>query len=170
MVVSLVKRPCHGYTATSDTLRLPAGKHTDVTGMSLGVLPHLQAPDIGLQAYHIGYNSACKKPESLPSVFRWGQHPNSTTLMMVEDNYGTSISIPGHPEVLLFKFEVDNTGPPTVESVEQFWHQTAEEYPNAEIVASSLDEFALSVLNSQVGCWQQLFHCLSVDPLPPLGL
>jgi hypothetical protein len=125
------------YSKTHGTV---AGKHTDVPGMSKSAIPILSAN--GIQGYHIGYNGACKKPESVPAISRW-QHSLSGTevVLMAEDNYGTSIRAPGSSVVLAFMYQIDNTGPPSAEEVVTFWEAIRTQYPSSTPIVSSLDGY-----------------------------
>ena len=71
----------------------------------------------------------------------------TSLLTMVNDNYGSRISVPGSPHVLAFLYSMDNTGPPPNASVvEAWWASTAAAYPHAELRVSSLDAFAAALL------------------------
>jgi len=52
------------------------------------------------------------------------------------------IVLPGMTDALVLLMQVDNRGPPTVDQVLQGWADTATVFPSAELVSSSLDEFA----------------------------
>lgn len=56
---------------------------------------YLTIPPLCMQGYHIGYNGACLKPQSVPPISRW-QHKGTGTeiVLMAEDNYGTMIRAP----------------------------------------------------------------------------
>ena len=47
---------------------------------------------------------------------------------------------------LVFLYTVDNSGPPSAEQVTIFWQNLQQQHPHAEILASSLDDFAAEVL------------------------
>jgi len=122
-----------------------AGKHADVAGMTKSAIPLLAAA--GIRGFHIGYNGACKKPESLPPISRW-KHPGTDTelILMAEGNYGTSIRSPQSSTMLVFMYQVDNTGPPSAEEVLDFWDAIRIQYPNSSPIASSLDSYVGDVL------------------------
>jgi len=125
------------YNKTHGSL---AGKHTDVPGMSKSAIPILHAA--GIRGYHIGYTGACNKPESVPPISRW-QHPASGTevILMAENNYGTTIRVPGSPAMLAFMYQIDNSGLPTAEAVLAFWSFIRAQYPNSTPIVSSLDDY-----------------------------
>jgi hypothetical protein len=122
----------------------------------------------GIKGYHIGYNGACKKPESVPAISRWrhsastGPAPPSSpsspsppsedvteVLLMTEDNYGTTIRVPGSDTMLAFMYQIDNTGPPTAEEVLAFWAGLRLQYPRADLLVSSLDGYVADVLSEK---------------------
>ena len=117
----------------------------DVPGMSISAIPILSSA--GLRAYHIEYNGACKKPEVLPLVFRWRAPTGEEILAMVENSYGHEICAPGSLHVLSFMYQVDNSGPPALNDVLAFWAMLRLRFPKANLTASSLDAYALAVLN-----------------------
>ena len=141
----MAKRLNKRYNKSHGTL---AGKHTDVPGMSRSAIPLLAAN--GILGYHIGYNGACKKPESLPPIFRW-QHEESGTevVLMAEGNYGTRIHAPRSSSLLAFMYQIDNTGPPTASDVLAFWGAVRAQYPNAEAISSSLDAYVADIVEDK---------------------
>lgn len=62
--------------------------------------------------------------------------------------YGHQIIIPGFNEAFVYDFGLDNTSPPNATSVIQFWADLQKQFPNAKIIASSLDAFAASVIKN----------------------
>lgn len=122
-----------------------AAKSTDVPGMSRAVVSILAKH--GVRALHIGYNGACRVPE-IPTTFFWQDvATNSSILVFVENGYGVGIRNVGD-EALAFNYGIDNSAPPTPEQVIENWAVFRTKYPNAQIVSSSLDDFALFVLNA----------------------
>ena len=116
-------------------------KQTDVPGFSRSVIPYLAKHNIS--ALHIGYNAACKVP-TVPPVFRW-QHPETQTeiIVMVEPTYGDFVRVESFPDTALaFMYTSDNNEPPNSTQVTLFWDNLRFRYPNAQIVASSLDAYA----------------------------
>ncbi|WP_416173603.1 hypothetical protein, partial [Clostridium perfringens] len=61
-------------------------------------------------------------------------------------DYGASFSIDGLDEVLEFAHTGDNLGPQSEEDVEKEFNRIKAKYPNAEVEASTLDEFAKAVI------------------------
>ena len=120
-------------------------KSTDVPGLSKAAIPILAAA--GKKAIHLGYNSACRVP-NIPQAFLWTIKDSNTQLLtFVNNNYGSEIRVPGSTHALVFHYNSDNSGPPTsVSEVVNFWNSTQQRYPNANLILSSLDDFALAIL------------------------
>lgn len=120
-------------------------KSTDVPGMSRSTIPWLAAA--GKRAMHLGYNSACRVPD-IPMAFNWVHAETGTSMLtFVNDNYGSTIVVPGSPHALAFFYSPDNTGPPPdAASVSSWWTSTSAAFPKATVVLSSLDAFAQAVL------------------------
>ena len=119
-------------------------KSTDVPGLSRSVIPILRAA--GRRAVHMGYNSACRMA-AIPQSFMW-THPESggSLLAMANNNYGSTIVVP--PHALVWKYQSDNTGPPTPTEVDAFVASLHAAWPGASVALSSLDAFAAAVLAS----------------------
>jgi hypothetical protein len=141
------------------------GKHTDVPGMSKSTIPALAKN--GIKMYHIGYNAACAKgTRFLAPAFRWRHEEQGVMhelITLVNNNYGSEIivrgndgihmaiqpfhGVPGAEDVaLVFQFNADNLAPPTSAQMISSWAALAKKYPDAEIKASSLDDFAREVI------------------------
>lgn len=120
-------------------------KSTDVPGLSKSAIPILAAA--GKKAIHLGYNSACRVP-NIPQAFLWTHAESNTQLLtFVNNNYGSEIRVPGSAHALVFHYSPDNSGPPqSVQEVIDFWNSTQMRYPNAKLLLSSLDDFALAIL------------------------
>jgi len=120
-------------------------KSTDVPGLSKSAIPILAAA--GKKAIHLGYNSACRVP-NIPQAFLWTHAESNTQLLtFVNNNYGSEIRVPGSTHALVFHYSMDNSGPPqSVSEVVNFWNATQLRYPNAQLLLSSLDDFALAIL------------------------
>ena len=120
-------------------------KSTDVPGLSKSAIPALAAA--GKRAIHLGYNSACRVP-NIPQAFLWTHEETATQLLtFVNNNYGSEIIVPGSAHALSFHYSPDNSGPPgSVKEVQDYWAATQARFPNAQLVLSSLDDFALAIL------------------------
>jgi len=161
-----------------------AAKLTDVTGLSRSALPALVAS--GVRAVHVGYNgvgglpkvvstndtnttpfergeSFCGHDKGCPAeaVFRFKEPTTEAEIfMMIEDNYGTEIAVPGNARlarvagrdvsgsdgdgahILLLHYTADNSGVPTIDEVEKFWAGVQTRFPHSEVVLSTLDDFS----------------------------
>ena len=120
-------------------------KSTDVPGLSKSAIPFLAAA--GKKAIHLGYNSACRVPH-IPMAFLWTHEETETQLLtFVNNNYGDLIIVPNSSHALAFLYSPDNSGPPSsAAEVTQWWASTQARFPNAQIVLSSLDDFAKAIL------------------------
>eukprot|EP00048_Salpingoeca_helianthica_P000142 m.39581 g.39581 ORF g.39581 m.39581 type:complete len:846 (-) comp10164_c0_seq1:126-2663(-) len=133
----------------------------DVPGMTRGAVPLLAAA--GIKAIHIGVNDF-STPPAVPhtspeyfgasSVFWWEDPATATrVLTYYASSYseGSSVpemavTVPGFNEALVFLFHVDNTGPQDPAQVLAGWSATSMVYPNAQLVASTLDDFTTALL------------------------
>lgn len=124
-----------------------AGKMTDVPGHTIGIVPALE--DAGIRYLHLGVNPASAVPD-VPEFFRWQAPDGSEVVVNYAHNYGATsheVAVPaGSRDGLYFAFTGDNHGPPSADDIEELFAALAAEHPGANIVASSLDEFARSVL------------------------
>lgn len=125
-----------------------------MAGASRSIVPILA--DAGVKAVHWGWNPGCVTPH-LPSVLRW-LHPETGTelLLMIADSYGGEVTmadsykgeqaphvhVPGWDQALVFMYSTDNHAPPTADAIEAYWRHTQAQFPNARIVANSMDSFA----------------------------
>lgn len=146
------------------------GKLTDVTGMTRAAVPVISK--YGVKAFHVGYNgvgglpilpgqgtpyqsgsSFCGLDSGCPmeAVFRWKDVESETELlMMIEAQYGGMIPIPVGPTeeiALYFYYTMDNGGVPKPEEVTNLWANLRTQYPNVQLVASTLDDFMQDVLD-----------------------
>jgi hypothetical protein len=62
--------------------------------------------------------------------------------VMMEQHYGSHIVLPGFDQALRWQITGDNGYPPSPQSVQRFWREVQAEFPNAELQASTLDNFA----------------------------
>lgn len=115
-----------------------AAKMTDVPGHSIAIVPLLA--EAGVEVLHIGVNEASMPPD-VPPVFRW-KFGDSAVNVIYESSYGNVTVIDSLEEALALVFTGDNMGPPTKEMVRQSYQKLQERFPEAELVVSSMDEFA----------------------------
>jgi hypothetical protein len=146
-----------------------AAKMTDVPGHTRGIVPLLA--EAGVRFLHIGVNPASTPPD-VPPVFRWKDPSgDEVTVMYQKGSYGELMLVPGMDEAIAFAHTGDNLGPQNVEGVLGAFRALRERFPGAEVVASTLDDFALAledardslpVISGEIGdTW---IHGAATDP------
>lgn len=120
-----------------------AAKMTDVPGHTKAIIPLLAKA--GIKFLHLGVNPASAVPE-VPDFFTWIGTDGSEVIICYSYNYGQDCILPCMKEALYFAHTPDNCGPQNKEMVIEQFNQLKEKYPNAEIVASTLDDFAEALL------------------------
>jgi hypothetical protein len=133
-----------------------AAKMTDVPGHTIAMLPLLA--EAGVELLHFGVNEASTPPD-VPPVFRW-KHGDSAVNVIYESSYGNVTMLDSLDEALALIFTGDNIGPPNKEMVLQSYQKLRERFPEAELLASSMDSFAevlrtvqdqLPVITAEIG-------------------
>lgn len=146
-----------------------AAKMTDVPGHTRGIVPLLAEAEI--QFLHIGVNAA-STPPAVPPVFVWQAPGNADIMVMYQKgSYGDLQIVPGLDEAIAFAHTSDNLGPQTVEQVREAYARLRAAFPDAEIIASTMDAFAqklrqikgqLPVVTAEIGdTW---IHGAASDP------
>ena len=135
-----------------------AAKMTDVPGHTRGIVPVLA--DKGIKMLHIGVNGCSTVPE-VPTFFRWlDEESGKEAIMFYDSQYGGGNILPDGRTAVEISFTGDNEGPHTIEAVKKIYAGLHEKYPNAKIVAGSLNDVAeaiekcrdkLPVLTSEIG-------------------
>ena len=140
----------------------PVLSQRDVPGLTKAVVPRLVGR--GIKAISVGVNPGTAPP-AVPSPFVWKFDEGDTDgviFFQVKGGYPLNPGVdPAHPrglakdkchsvdgldEVLCFAFRTDNTGPPVnVQEVLGWYEILRAEFPGAELVASTFDNF-LSVV------------------------
>ena len=120
-----------------------AAKMTDVPGHTKAIIPLLAKS--GIEFLHIGVNPASAVPQ-VPDFFTWVGVDGSEVMVCYSYSYGQDCILPCMKEALYFAHTPDNCGPQTKEMVIKQYDELKEKYPNAEIVASTLDDFAEALL------------------------
>lgn len=147
-----------------------AAKMTDVPGHTRGIVPLLA--EAGIAFLHIGVNPASTPPD-VPPVFVWRAPDGSDVMVMYQrGSYGDVTTVPGLDEAIAFAHTNDNHGPQSVDDVIATFAALRERFPGAEIVASTMDDFArallsvkqqLPVITDEIGdTW---IHGTGTDPL-----
>ncbi len=146
-----------------------AAKMTDVPGHTRGIIPLLAAA--GVRFLHIGVNEGSTMPQ-VPPVFRWKGPAGVEIVVMYEQGYGHAATVPGLEHALAFGHTIDNLGPQSPDEVRQVWSEMQAAFPGAQVVASTLDDFAdallplresLPVVTAEIG--DSWIHGAGSDPL-----
>lgn len=146
-----------------------AAKMTDVPGHTRALVPLLA--EAGIKLLHIGVNEASSVPE-VPPVFVWrDEATRSEVIVIYHHAYGGLTQIAGLNDVLALVLTGDNEGPPSEESIAATFASLQKQLPDAQVIASSLDDFArpleavrgkLPVITSEIGdTW---IHGAGTDP------
>lgn len=120
-----------------------SAKMTDVPGHTISMVPHLAKA--GVSFLHIGVNGGSPLPD-VPPLFVWRAPTGEEIVVQYDASYGSSEPVGGLDELLVIENSADNTGPPKTSEVLAVYERLRESYPQARIIASSLDAYARSVL------------------------
>ena len=139
-----------------DKFSLPRKKtmsQRDVPGLTQSVIPLMLKQ--GVQALSVGVNGG-SAPPNVPKAFIWknGQTNQSIRAFWVQGGYAgihtvepfSYTQVPGSDQAMVLAWRGDNAGPPpTAQDVISDWEKLAKEFPGAEIVASTFDQYVDSV-------------------------
>jgi len=135
-----------------------AAKMTDVPGHTRSIVPIFAQQ--GIKMLHVGVNGCSSVPD-VPSFFRWQDERSGTELLVCYDSqYGGCSVLPDGKTAVQISFTGDNEGPHTLQQIKKIYADLHGKYPNAKIVAGSLDDVAsaleksrdnLPVLKSEIG-------------------
>ncbi|HKL73516.1 MAG TPA: DUF5054 domain-containing protein [Clostridia bacterium] len=144
-----------------------AAKMTDVPGHTKAIIPILQ--EFGIKLLHIGVNGASCLP-CVPEAFLW-EYKGSEVMVIYDGSYGSLYKNEYIDDILCFIHSNDNHGPSGQEKIDAIYKKLKIEYPDYEICASTLDEYAeklykvkdkLPKITSEIGdTW---IHGLASDP------
>lgn len=124
-----------------------AAKMTDVPGHTRAMVPLLA--NAGVKFLHIGVNEASTPPD-VPPIFIWKDSATDTDLMvMYHNSYGDVTVIPSLHEAVAIILTGDNMGPQTIDEIRAIYQQLQARFPEAKIIASTLDEFAQKAILAQ---------------------
>ncbi len=138
--------------------RKTSASHKDDMGHPISTIPTLAQN--GITSMHIGTNPLCRGAD-VPSAFIWKhEDTNEELLVMYYNNpsaatpcsgenciYAGDVVLPGFDQAMIYHFTVDNTGPPhSIDDVIRVWSEIKNHYPNAELVASTLETYSQSLL------------------------
>ncbi len=145
-----------------------AAKMTDVPGHTRALVKALSRH--GKKYLHIGVNPSSMVP-GVPTTFLW-KSGEDEVIVQYSFVYGAPCYVEGMDEVLEFAHTGDNLGPQSPDDIESEMARIAASYPNAKIVASTMDEYAkvlweyrdkLPVVREEIGdTW---IHGVGSDPL-----
>ena len=156
-------------------VRTIAAKMSDVPGHTRGIIPLMA--ERGITFLHIGVNAASPAPD-VPPVFRWREPKSGAQLVVMYHTagYGGAARIEGLDHALGFAHTEDNLGPQSRLDVIQALDRFRSRFPDYEVRASTLDEFAahlegfsdrLPVIAEEIGdTW---IHGTGSDPLKTAG-
>lgn len=144
-----------------------AAKLTDVPGHTKAMIQSMVKH--GKKYLHVGVNPSSMNPE-VPSSFLWKSGQNEI-LVQYSPVYGSACYVEEMEQVLEFFFTGDNLGIPSKQQVLEFLDDLERKYPNAEIIASTLDEYAAQVWkykNKLPVVWEEIgdtwIHGVASDP------
>jgi hypothetical protein len=121
-----------------------AAKMTDVPGHTRAIVPLLA--EAGIQFLHIGVNPASTAPD-VPDAFVWQHFDGSEVVVMYEKAYyGATRRVPGMSSALAIAHTNDNLGPNDPDEIARIYAGLREQFPNAQLVASRLDDYAEDLL------------------------
>eukprot|EP01083_Nonionella_stella_P103862 297095_1 len=124
----------------------------DVPGLTRSIIPILSRNNI--TGVSIGVNGGSAPPD-VPSIFRWNDPQSNQTIIGLWNagGYGSVSNSPvfmnGFNEALVFAWKGDNAGPPTPTEAESFYNQTKQQFPNANILSSSITNFVNALLKNE---------------------
>ena len=137
-----------GSLALSDSLdrrfgtKTTGAKMADVPGHTRGLVAPLVAH--GIQFLDIGVNGA-SRPAEVPLLFVWKNHEGASIVVMYHHGYGSTVRVPGSDLAIAIIVRDDNSGPHTTAEVANIYSGLSRQFPNAEILPTSLTEIANAV-------------------------
>jgi len=149
--------------------RTIAAKMTDVPGHTRAIIPLMV--DAGLKCLHIGVNPASSAPD-VPPAFVWRSPEGAEIIVLYSaGSYGALHALDGLDDALFIAHTNDNLGPPSVDDVLEIFDWARQQFPGADVKASTLDAFTrqlitvkqtLPVVTCELGdTW---IHGLGTDP------
>ncbi len=115
-----------------------AAKMTDVPGHTKGLVPFLAKH--GIKLLHIGVNGASALVD-VPDCFLW-KNGDSEIVVIYSGAYGGAFESELVEEILYFDHTLDNHGAPSPEKVLEHFDEIQKQYPEHEITAGTIDDFA----------------------------
>lgn len=118
-----------------------SAKLTDVPGHTKGLVSLLSRH--GVKLLHIGVNGASAMVD-VPPCFLW-KNGNDEIVVIYSGDYGGAFKSDLIDEVLYFDHTVDNRGAPSPERVIEKFNAIQAEYPDYEVTAGTMDDFAEAI-------------------------
>ncbi len=115
-----------------------SAKMTDVPGHTKGLVKLLAKH--GIKLLHIGVNGASALVQ-VPPCFLW-KNGDDEIVVIYSGDYGGAFKSEFVDEVLYFDHTLDNHGAPSPQKVLNKINKIQEEYPDYEITAGTMDDFA----------------------------
>ena len=150
-----------------------SAKLTDVPGHTKGLVKALYAH--GIKLLHIGVNGASTLPE-VPPCFLW-KCGDAEIVVIYSGAYGGAFKCEFIDEILFLDHTLDNHGAPSAEKLLGKLAAIKREYPDYEVTAGSMDDFAeaiwekrkqLPVVENEIGdTW---IHGSAADPYKSAAL
>ena len=150
-----------------------AAKMTDVPGHTKGLVSLLARS--GIKLLHIGVNGASALVD-VPPCFVW-KNGDDEIVVIYSGDYGGAFSCDLVDEVLYFDHTLDNHGAPSPQKVLDKINDIQSEYPDYEITAGTIDDFAeiiwevrekLPVFEGEMG--DSWIHGSAADPYKSASL
>lgn len=150
-----------------------SAKMTDVPGHTIAMVPLLH--EYGIKMLHIGVNESSAVP-NIPDVFLW-RYQGSEVVVVYNKSYGGDFTYEGIDAMVAFCHTSDNCGPVNLEQARENYIKYSNKFPDAEIIASGLDEIAeklwavrntLPVVTSEIG--DSWIHGSTTDPFKAAAL
>jgi hypothetical protein len=116
-------------------------KMTDVPGHSRGLIAPLAAN--GIKFLNIAANTSCTPPD-IPPMFVW-KDPEGASLIIMYQEYGGIMQVPGSDLVVDVEMRNDNDGPHTLEAIAKIYADRRKQFPHAQVTAANLSEIAAAV-------------------------
>lgn len=118
----------------------------DVTGATRAVLPLLNAH--GIEGISIGSGGPHDgQPQFDTNLFVWRDQKTMAECVFMHDHgYGGGTHVLPNGTAMYTAWKRDNTGPFSVESLQNLYSQLRHQYPNADVHASTFDKFLSAAL------------------------
>lgn len=128
-----------------------SAKMTDVPGHGI-MLPAILS-GAGVRFLHLGCNEF-STPPNVPFLFQWQAPGGESVLTMYsKGGYGTSLLPPKdweYPVWMALMHTHDNSGPQSAEVIDKMVKTILDEYPDAEVVCGTMDDFYRELLKSDL--------------------